>query len=297
MNKTKLMSFIMLSLLVFTMFIPVQITYAAPIDNVLNTLTTNTLSSAESGGASNGGNIFEKFFGFLFDKVLGPVLNIFGSKSTTGSNGDSPVKVTPLPPSPNTGTSPNSGILRGKVIVVDPGHGGSNPGAVANNSTEADNNLAVSLKLRDKLVQAGAKVIMTRDTDRTVAPEGNSLGQELQARVDLAERNKADIFVSIHSNSNPDSSIAGTMTFYPSGKAPKLAQEVQNAIIQEAGSVDKGTSPATFYVLRNTSMPSILVEMGFVTNAQEAVRLNNDSYRTSIANGVFSGIANYFNNL
>lgn len=287
----------MLSLLVFTMLLPVQITYAAPIDNVLNTLTTNTLSSAESGGSSNGGNIFEKLFGFLFDKVLGPVLNIFGSKSTTGSNSDSPVKVTPLPSSPNTGTSPNSGILRGKVIVVDPGHGGSNPGAVANNSTEAANNLAVSLKLRDKLVQAGAKVIMTRDTNRTVAPEGSSLGQELQARVDLAESNHADIFVSIHSNSNPDPSIAGTMTFYPSAKSPKLAQEVQTAIIKETGSVDKGTSPATFYVLRNTSMPSILVEMGFVTNAQEAGRLNSDSYRTSIANGVFSGIANYFNNL
>jgi N-acetylmuramoyl-L-alanine amidase len=279
----------MLTLLLFTIFLPIQTTYAAaPIDSVINTLTSNTLSATDSGGSS-GSNIFEKLFGFLFDKILGP---LFGSKSTSGSNDESPVKVTPLPTNPNS----NTGTLRGKVIVVDPGHGGSNPGAVANNSREADNNLAVSLKLRDQLVQAGAKVIMTRETDRTVAKEGSSLGQELQARVDLAESNQADLFVSIHSNSNPQSSIAGAMTFYPNGKSPKLATNVQNALINATGAVDKGTSPETFYVLRNTSMPSILVEMGFVTNAQEAAKLNNDSYRTNISKGIFNGIVNYFSN-
>lgn len=294
MTKIKFITFIMLSLMVFTMFMPVQVTYAASGNNVLNALTASTLSSTD--GGSSGSNIFEKLFSFLFDKILGPVLNIFDSKSTPDASTDKPVKVTPLPSSPSVGSGQTSGSLRGKVIVVDPGHGGSNPGAVANNTRESDHNLAVSLKLRDKLVQAGAKVIMTRDTDRTVAAEGSSLGQELQARVAMAEANNADAFVSIHSNSNPDSKIAGGMTFYHSANSSDLASKVQNAMIKETGAVDKGTSSATFYVLRNTSMPSILVEMGFVTNAQEAARLSSNSYRTSLANGIFNGITNYFNN-
>lgn len=294
MTKIKFMTFIMLSLMVFTMFMPVQVAYAASGNNVLNSLTASTLSSTDGGGS--GSNIFEKLFSFLFDKILGPVLNIFDSKSTPDASTDKPVKVTPLPSSPSVSSGQTSGSLRGKVIVVDPGHGGSNPGAVANNTRESDHNLAVSLKLRDKLVQAGAKVIMTRDTDRTVAAEGSSLGQELQARVAMAEANNADAFVSIHSNSNPDSKIAGGMTFYHSANSSDLASKVQNAMIKETGAVDKGTSSATFYVLRNTSMPSILVEMGFVTNAQEAARLSSNSYRTSLANGIFNGITNYFNN-
>lgn len=217
-----------------------------------------------------------------------------GGKAGTATP-DNPVRVIPLPSKEPNDPITDSGVLRGKVIVVDPGHGGSNPGAVANGTRESDNNLAVSLKLRDKLVKAGAKVIMTRETDRTVATEDSSLGQELEARVNIAKSNQADMFVSIHSNSNPDPSIYGAMTFYPSGKSSKLALEVQDSIVKETGAVDKGTSPATFYVLRNTTMPSILVEMGFVTNAKEAQMLQDDSYRNKMAQGIFNGIVKYFN--
>nr|WP_092067757.1 N-acetylmuramoyl-L-alanine amidase [Dendrosporobacter quercicolus]NSL46759.1 N-acetylmuramoyl-L-alanine amidase [Dendrosporobacter quercicolus DSM 1736]SDL62983.1 N-acetylmuramoyl-L-alanine amidase [Dendrosporobacter quercicolus] len=294
MTKIKFITFIMLSLMVFAIVIPVQVSHAAPANSVLNALTASTMSSTDDGGSS-GSNIFEKLFGFLFDKILGPILNIFDSKSTPGVTADTPVKVTPLPAAPSTGTGQTSGSLRGKVIVVDPGHGGSNPGAVANNTRESDNNLAVGLKLRDQLVQAGAKVIMTRETDRTVAAAGSSLGQELQARVNLAEANNADIFVSIHSNSNPDSKITGAMTFYHSNNSSNLASNVQTAIIEETGAVNKGTSTATFYVIRNTSMPSILVEMGFISNAQEAARLNSDAYRNRLATGIFNGIAKSLN--
>ncbi|MEG6585492.1 N-acetylmuramoyl-L-alanine amidase family protein [Dendrosporobacter sp. 1207_IL3150] len=294
MNRNKFTTFLMLFLLVFTMIvIPVQSVNAAPVDDVLKTLSSGTLSQSNSTGGS-GSNIFEKLFGYLFNKILGPVINVFGSKSSSDPNGN-PVKVTPLPPSSDSGTVLDSSGIRGKVIVVDPGHGGSNPGAVANNTRETDNNLSVSLKLRDKLVQAGAKVIMTRETDKTVAAAGSTLGQELQARVDLAQANNADIFVSIHSNSNPNPDIAGAMTFYHSGKSPKLATEVQSAIIKETKAIDKGTAPETFYVLRNTTMPGILVEMGFVTNSQEAAKLSSDSYRNSIAQGIFNGIVKYFN--
>lgn len=291
MNK-RLLSHIMLLLLLFTLFVPAQITYAASMDNVLNTLAASTVSSQDGTG---GGGLFNQLFSLLFDKILGPLLNVFSGKSSDVSQAaGGSIKVTPLPPV-NSGTVQNNGILRGKVIVLDPGHGGSNPGAVANNDRESDNNLAVGLKLRDKLVQAGAKVIMTRNTDRTVAPEGSTLERELQARVALAEANNADIFVSIHSNENPDSSIAGAMTFYDSSKSPDLALEVQNSLVKETGANDKGTSPATFYVLHNTTMPGILVEMGFVSNREEASRLQSDFYRNSIAQGIFNGLVKYFN--
>jgi len=291
--KNKFLSYILLLLVLFSALTPMTVTHAAPLDNVLNTLAASTVSGQDN--TSHGTGLLEKLFGFVFDKLLGPILNVFNNKSTT--NTTHPVVITPLP---STTTKPitiqNNGVLKGKIIVVDPGHGGSNPGAVANNTRESDNNLAVSLKLRDKLVQAGATVIMTRDTDRTVAPEGSSLGAELQARIDLAETNHADMFISIHSNENPDTSIAGAMTFYPNGKSSALASEVENAVVTETGAVNKGTSPATFYVLRNNSVPSTLVEMGFVSNGEEAALLNSDSYRTKIAQGILNGIVKYFNN-
>lgn len=291
MNSKKIICMLMLLVVISGLIFPVQVSYAASasVDNVVKTLTSSTVPSSDGGLLGN-------LFSLLFEKILGPIFNLIGINSSANS-GSSPVKITPLPPTNSSGNDSvqDSGVLRGKVIVVDPGHGGSNPGAVGNNTIEADNNLAVGLKLRDKLTSAGAKVIMTRDTDRTVAPEGSSLGQELEARVNLAEKNNADIFVSIHSNSNPDENIYGAMTFYHSGKSPDLALEVQSALVKETNATDKGTSPATFYVLRNTTMPGILVEMGFVSNAEESARLQNDSYRNRVAQGVFNGIVKYFN--
>ena len=293
MHNKKLSSYIILFFMLFSLVAFIPVTHAASLDNALTTLAASTIPGQDSTSSNTG--FLGKIFSLVFDKLLGPILNIFNGKTAPATN-------SPLPPAtenpvtaPNPGTVPNKGSLNGKVIVLDPGHGGSNPGAVANNTRESDNNLAVGLKLRDKLVQAGAKVIMTRETDRTVAPAGSSLTAELEARVSLAQSKNADLFVSIHSNSNPTTGIAGVMTFYPSGKSSALALEVQNNLVAQTGAVDKGVSTATFYVLRNASMPSILVEMGFVTNAKEAALLNTDSYRAKIAQGLLNGIVNYFN--
>ncbi|MGL5514719.1 MAG: N-acetylmuramoyl-L-alanine amidase family protein [Sporomusa sp.] len=268
---------------------PVQVSHAASLDSVLGTLTASSVPASE-----NSPNVLDKLFSLLFDKILGSIFNIFGGGKTTNSLPDNPVKVTPLPPQTDDRSITGSSTLSGKVIVVDPGHGGSNPGAIGSGTREADNNLAVSLKLRDKLVKAGARVIMTRETDRTVAPAGSALTQELAARVNIAEANNTDIFISVHSNSNPNPAIDGAMTFYPSGKSSKLALAVQDAIIRQSGAADKGTSAATFYVLRNTTMPSVLVEMGFVSNAREARALQDDSYRNKIAQGIFNGVVSFF---
>lgn len=285
MEKKKLLSFIILFFVLFSLIASITVTQAAPLDSALTTLAASTISGDN---ATNGTGFLGKIFGFVVEKLLGPILNIFNGKTA-------PTTSPPLPPSTGNPAAPVKGSLNGKVIVIDPGHGGSNPGAVANNTRESDNNLAVGLKLRDKLVQAGANVIMTRETDRTVAPAGSSLGAELEARVSLAKNKNADLFISIHSNSNPNTNIAGAMTFYPSGKSSTLAAAVQNALIAETGAINKGTEAATFYVLRNAAMPSILVEMGFVTNSKEAALLNSDSYRTKISQGILNGIVNYFN--
>lgn len=186
--------------------------------------------------------------------------------------------------------------LQGKTIVVDPGHGGSNPGAVANGTRESDHNLAVSLALQDKLRKAGAKVVMTRTADKTVAPAGSSLNKELQKRVDIAKAVQADMFISIHANSNPDRKIAGAMTFFSQGASKTPAQEIQTALVKATGAKDRGVHAATFQVLRNTSMPSVLVETGFLTNAEEAALLRNDAYRAKIVQGVFNGVVQYFDN-
>lgn len=286
-NNKKVLAIAMLVFMAISILIPTQVSHAAALDELVGSLATSTMAASSGNNAADGG-FFSNIFGLLFDKILGPIFNIFGGGKSDPST---PGKVNPFP---DPGANQNLGSLKGKTIVVDPGHGGSNPGAVANDTREADNNLAVGLKVRDRLVQAGAKVVMTRSSDTTVAAEGSSLGEELQARLDMAQANNADLFVSVHSNSNPDTSIAGAMTFYPSDKSSDLALAVQNNIIKRTGAVDKGTSPATFYVLRNASMPSILVEMGFVTNTAEAARLQEDSYRNQMAQGIVEGLAAYF---
>lgn len=285
MTSNKIMIAVLVVVLGFNFLLPVTVSYAAPLDNIVQTLAASTVSSDSSGGLIN------TIFSFLFDKILGPLLHLGGS-STTGSV---PTTIPPSgSPSTNTPSTADSGGLAGKVIVVDPGHGGSNPGAVANNVRESDVNLAVALKLQDQLTQAGAKVIITRSSDRTVASEGSTLGQELAARVEQAESNHADLFISLHSNENSDSSIQGAMTFYNSAQSLSVASTVQNALISATGASDKGTSQANFYVIRSTSMPSILVEMGFVSNSQEAANLNNSAYQNKIASGIRKGIVQYF---
>lgn len=282
------MCLVLLLTLTVSLAAPLASAEAAGIGSVLDAVAAPT-------APANGGGILTALFDLIFNKLLGPVFNIFGGgNASTKDSSTSPAKLPPVPS--GSGPVADSGVLRGKVIVVDPGHGGNNPGAIANGDVEADNNLAVGLKLQDRLRQAGATVVMTRDSDRNVNPNAATLSAELQARLDIAEKNHADIFVSIHSNDNPDPSVAGAMTFYPSGKSSALALEVQSALVRETAATDKGTQPETFYVLRNAAMPSILVEMGFVSNPAEAAKLKSDAYRGKVAQGIFSGIVKYFQN-
>lgn len=183
--------------------------------------------------------------------------------------------------------------LVGKTVVLDPGHGGTNPGAVANQVEEAQINLDVSLKVKDLLEKEGAKVVLTRDANRNVAAKGVPLSAELQARLDIASAQAGDIFVSIHSNSNENSQIKGAMSFYYDEGSKELAQTIQQQLIQSTKAVDKGIVKENFYVLKNSAVPAVLVELGFVTNPQEAAMLNTKSYQEKLAQGIYQGILAY----
>lgn len=198
--------------------------------------------------------------------------------------------------------------VAGHTIVIDPGHGGIDTGAIANGLYEKNITLPISLDVGALLTQAGAHVVYTRMGDVTVGPT-DSTTAGLAARASIANASHADIFVSIHANALNDPSYTGLLTFYgaPGGyidgvtrtqsvvdQSRLLAQDVQHAVQQQTLEVDRGVQSADFYVLGNTAMPSILVETGFITNATEAKHLASPAYQEQIAMGVASGIAQFF---
>ena len=174
------------------------------------------------------------------------------------------------------------------TVVIDPGHGGRDPGAVGiGGLREKDINTTVSRRIQETLSERGINVVMTRSDDREV---------DLQPRVDIAERADADIFVSIHSNaislSRPD--VNGLETYYYSSGF-RLAQTIHNNILERTDLRDRGTRRARFYVLVNTSMPAVLVETGFVTGREDAARFRNPAEVNKIADGISEGILQYLN--
>lgn len=175
------------------------------------------------------------------------------------------------------------------TIVLDPGHGGDNPGAMYEDIMEKDINLAVSQKLEPLLRSLGYTVVMTRYDDSTV---------DLYQRADIANAVEGDIFVSIHANATSVSSdFAGMYTYYhPLSKvAAVLAQAIQTPTAQITGAIDRGINSADFVVLRETVMPAVLVEMGFMTNHEELMNLIDEDYQYLLAYGMAEGIINYLN--
>lgn len=185
--------------------------------------------------------------------------------------------------------------LKNKVIAIDPGHGGTDCGAVGLNGTQEKTvTLAVAQKVRALLEKAGAKVVMTRQTDRDVYGPNASAVDELRARVVAA--GKADIFVSIHANSFTDRSVNGTATYYyrKSLYDVMLAQSLQDNLIKAGNLTDRGISSANFYVIKRSTMPAALVELAFISNPNEEALLKNPDFQQRMAQGIYQGIDNFF---
>lgn len=172
------------------------------------------------------------------------------------------------------------------VVAIDPGHGGRDPGAVGiQGIQEKEIVLDISFQVARLLEQQGVQAVMTRTDDSEI---------DLEPRVSLAERVNATLFVSIHANSinmsRPD--ISGIETYY-FGSGEDLARVIHDSILQGTGAADRRVRQARFYVLRKSSMPSVLVEVGFVTGADDAARLSDPAYRSQMAASIARGILLY----
>ena len=165
-----------------------------------------------------------------------------------------------------------SGGLKGKKITLDAGHGGSDPGAIgASGTREKDVTLKITKKVQELLKKKGAKVSMTRTGDKDVYGPNASDVQELQARVDVAEDNDADAFISIHINSSTNKNVGGFSSYYypKTSNDARLAQAVQDRLVKNFGLDDLGIRKANFYVNKRCTMPSTLLELAFISNPKE----------------------------
>jgi N-acetylmuramoyl-L-alanine amidase len=192
------------------------------------------------------------------------------------------------------------GALTGKKILIDPGHGGPDKGAIGPSYTfEKDNNLAISSYLLDILTEAGATVSMTRTADVSVASNYTERA-DLQARVNIANSTKPDLFISIHNNANPNPDMSGTMVFYSeqnpgSTESSKFANLVLAEMTGKLATYNLGARAADYYVLRHTNIPAVLIEVAYISNAREEGRLQNPIFQKNAAAAIFQGIYRYFN--
>lgn len=180
-------------------------------------------------------------------------------------------------------TPTGNGSMKGLTIVVDAGHGGHDSGAPGQKSLEKDHALDIAKRLRNYLQNMGAKVLMTRDDDTFISLEG---------RVAFANSHKADIFFSVHLNSYSSSST-GSETYYYTSQSKNLAYEVQKSLAAASGLPNRGVKTARFYVIRHTTMPSVLTESCFISNPKEEALVMQPAFRDKLARGMAQGIANY----
>ncbi len=188
-------------------------------------------------------------------------------------------------------------FLNGRVIALDAGHGGSDPGATGPTGLkEKEVNLDIALRLQKILTEHGAKVVMTRTSDSFV---------DLYERTAIAERNRAEVFLSIHSNANPSHDKNGTSTYYrrDTGElAPgvsqadnrRLASLVQSELLRTLGRRSLGVLQSNFVVLRTSPVPAALVEVAFLSNYEEEQMLRQDAVRQKVAESLAQSLNSYF---
>ena len=192
-----------------------------------------------------------------------------------------------------------------RAIFLDPGHGGSDSGAVENGVREKDLTLSVYNKVSSRLASLGYTVLTSRNTDKDVG---------LVSRADQANKSNADMFLSIHFNAGGRGTAYGIETYYYKHeqgyepeinkdnhnsperieKSRKLANKIQQNLLYKTGAYDRGVKRASFAVLRETSIPSILVELGFIDNQEEVNKIKTNEYQEKLADGIVDGIVEYY---
>lgn len=175
------------------------------------------------------------------------------------------------------------------VVMIDPGHGGDDPGTMNKNVYEKDITLKVALKVKEYLEECGITVMLTREDDMFI---------NKYDRAELANEAEVDLFVSIHCNfleNNPE--ISGVETYYIEGveSGEKLATALHESVLSVTGADDMYVRTEDFVVIKNTSMPASLIEIGYLSNAEDVVRLTTAAYQKQMAYGIAAGIIDYIN--
>lgn len=179
--------------------------------------------------------------------------------------------------------------LVGKTVFLDAGHGGVDPGACGRQGTrEKEINLDVTYRLKELLEEAGANVVLSRDDDSFIS---------LYERPFLANHLAVDLFISIHTNNHGDTSVRGIEVYYYLNRigGKKLGQDVLKNILETTRLKNQGLKKNDFVVIRESQMPAVLVELGFLSNYQEERTLRSAEFRTKAARGIFQGILDYYN--
>ncbi|WP_035986299.1 N-acetylmuramoyl-L-alanine amidase [Leptolyngbya sp. KIOST-1] len=218
--------------------------------------------------------------------VVLPVINSAAAPAPVHHAVAPPAVASPAPQPVVTAQRPNRGQV---LVMLDPGHGGADPGAVGiGGLQEKGVVLAVAQHTAAALQAQGIAVQMTRQSDQTV---------DLQPRATMAEAARATVFVSIHANaiSMQRSEVNGLETYYYSEAGRVLATALQNQVLSTLAMNDRGVRQARFLVLRRTSMPSALIEIGFVTGAIDAPKLRDPRWQAQMGQAIAQGIVNYLN--
>ncbi len=192
-----------------------------------------------------------------------------------------------------------SWVLGGKTITIDAGHGGVDPGAVGVKGTlEKDVNLEISKRLQLLFTQAGSKVVMLREEDRDFGTSPKLLQrkrEDLSYRIHTAMESYADIYLSIHANSFPDQRQYGPQVFYHpnSVEGKNLAESIQASLNKLSTKKRVAKANQSYFILKNTDMVAVTVEVGFLSNVQEEAKLKQVEYQQQLAMAIFEGIGNY----
>jgi len=194
--------------------------------------------------------------------------------------------------------------LSGKIILLDPGHGGPDGGAGTGQTLEKDIALEITKKVRDYLQMQGALVIMTRETDTDLAASdtrgySRRKVEDLKTRLKMINEGDNDFFVSIHLNAIPSSRWSGAQTFYaPQYKEnAEAAKFIQDELRTNLKNTTRRAKPINnVYILKNAKKPGVLVEVGFLSNPAEKEKLKKDSYQEKVAISIYQGITRYYTN-
>ncbi len=199
-------------------------------------------------------------------------------------------------------TSAQGGTSGERCVVLDAGHGGDDPGKIGiNGALEKDVNLAITLLVKQYLEESDIRVVLTRETSEGLYDAGasNKKVQDMKRRIGIIEENSPDVTVSIHQNSYPEEYVHGAQVFYYTGseEGKALAEKIQRRLVEGVDPENKRQVKAndSYYLLKKTRVPIVIVECGFLSNAEESERLCTEEYREKLAWQIHLGIVQYLN--